>query len=415
MNRTLISLAAIISVGCTTAPSMTAQDAAAPQVQQIEGVAATVNDDPITFSDVSERAQMLILSLGSQPTQEQVQQLANQALEQLIDEKLQLQEAAEFEVEVSDSDIANSIEGLARQSGLTREDFINSLLQAGISPRSLENQTRADIAWRRIMGGLYGSRIRISQTQINDQMTRLRASASKEQYQIREIFMFAPDEQTRQEAFTVANTLKEQLLNGASFQLAAQRFSSAPTAASGGDMGWVTADDLDEARASYISAMPGPGITDPILAEDGVYILQVRNKQMPSEATSRVDLVRLTVEDGSDASLEEAASAASSCDEIEALAEDDANLRTIKLEDLNVSDLGPEGRAMVENTAIGENTDIFATSGTIAVMFICDRSDSIANMPTRDQMEDRLFGQQLGMISERSLRNLRREATIIRR
>jgi peptidyl-prolyl cis-trans isomerase SurA len=48
-------------------------------------------------------------------------------------------------------------------------------------------------------------------------------------------------------------------------------------------------------------------------------------------------------------------------------------------------------------------------------MFVCDRQENVPNMPTREQLEDRLFGQQLGMISERSLRNLRREATIIRR
>lgn len=415
MKRTLIGLAAIFGVGCTIAPAGLSQDAATPAVQQLEGVAATVNDDPITYSDVRERAQMLILSLGSEPTQEQIQQLANQALEQLIDEKLQLQEAAEFEVEVTDTDIANSIENIARQSGLTREDFLNTLLQAGISPTSLENQTRAEIAWRRIMGGLYGSRIRISPTQINDQMRRIEASASKEQYQLSEIFIFAPDDAAKQETLTRAALLKEQLENGAPFQLVAQRFSAAPTAAAGGDMGWVTVDDLDEARASYISAMPGPGITDPIVSENGIYILQVRNKQTPSETTSRVDLVRLTVENGSDSALSEAASSAQSCDEIEALASEDANLRSVRLDDLNVSDLGPEGRSMVEQTAIGESTDIFATSGTIAVMFICDRDEGVANMPTRAQMEDRLYGQQLGMISERSLRNLRREATIIRR
>ncbi|MEO1641863.1 MAG: SurA N-terminal domain-containing protein [Pseudomonadota bacterium] len=415
MNRTLTGLAAFLAVGCAMTPPLSAQDATAPAIQQIEGVAATVNDEPITYSDVRERAQMLILSLGSQPTQEQIQQLANQALEQLIDEKLQLQEAAEFEVEVTDTDIANSIDNLARQSGLTREAFINSLLQAGISPRSLENQTRADIAWRRIMGGLYGRNIRISQTQINNQMQRLKASATKEQYQIREIFLFAPDDTTKQQALEVAGTLAEQLRNGAPFQLAAQRFSSAPTAAAGGDMGWVTTDDLDEARATYISSMQGPGLTEPIVAENGIYILEVRGKQDPSQTTSRVDLVRLTVEDGSDTALTDAASSVTSCDALEALAEDDANLRAVKLQDLNVADLGPEGRSMVEQTPVGQSTDIFAVSGTIAVMFVCDRDENVANLPTREQMEDRLYGQQLGMISERSLRNLRREATIIRR
>ncbi|MEM1035967.1 MAG: SurA N-terminal domain-containing protein [Pseudomonadota bacterium] len=414
MKRTISALAAILASYCIASP-MSAQETAGPAVQQLEGVAATVNDEPITYSDVRERAQMLILSLGSQPTPEQIQQLANQALEQLIDEKLQLQEAAEFEVEVTDTDIANSIEGIARQSGLTREDFLSQLLQAGISPKSLEDQTRADIAWRRIMGGLYGSRIRISPTQINDQMKRMETSASKEQYQISEIFMFAPDEATKQQALELAGTLKQQLEEGAPFQVAAQRFSSAPTSAAGGDMGWVTVDDLDTPLADAISAMQGPGLTDPIVTESGVYLLLVRNKQDPSQTTSRVDLVRLTVNNGSDTALSEAASSVGSCEALEALADEDSNLRAAKLEGLNVADLGPEGRSMVEQTPVGQSTDIFATSGTLAVMFICSRDQDVANMPTRDQMEDRLFGQQLGMISERSLRNLRREATIIRR
>lgn len=415
MKRTLSCLAALTVFGLGNTFTALSQDAAAPAIQQIEGVAATVNDEPITYSDVRERAQMLILSLGAQPTPEQIQQLANQALEQLIDEKLQLQEAAEFEVEVTDTDIANSIDGIARQSGLTREDFLNTLLQAGISPKSLESQTRADIAWRRIMGGLYGSRIRISPTQINDQMKRMEASAQKVQFQVREIYLFAPDQTTQQQALEVATTLKEQLQNGAPFQLAAQRFSSAPTAAAGGDMGWITVDDLDQARADYIQAMDGPGLTDPIVSESGIYILEVRAKQDPSDKTSRVDLVRLTVQDGSDVALASAAESVETCDALEELASADENLRAVKLENLNVADLGPEGRSMVERTPVGASTDIFATSGTIAVMFVCDRNEDIANLPTRDQLEDRLFGQQLGMISERSLRNLRREATIIRR
>ncbi|MEO1305946.1 MAG: SurA N-terminal domain-containing protein, partial [Pseudomonadota bacterium] len=141
--------------------------------QQIEGIIAVVNDDPISFTDVRQRARLLLLSLGGQqPTPEQIQQITQQALEQLIDEKLQLQEAAEYEVEITDSEIASSIDRLAQQSGITRDVLLQSLIESGVNPNSLEEQTRADIAWRRIMGGLYGSRIRISDNQINDQIER---------------------------------------------------------------------------------------------------------------------------------------------------------------------------------------------------------------------------------------------------
>ena len=150
-----ITLASIIALSACAAVSAQEAVPAAPEVQQIEGVVAVVNDDPISFTDVRQRARLLLLSLGGQqPTPEQIQQFTTQALEQLIDEKLQLQEAAQYEVEVSDADIASSIDRLASQSGISRDALLQSLIQSGVNPNSLEEQTRADIAWRRIMGGL---------------------------------------------------------------------------------------------------------------------------------------------------------------------------------------------------------------------------------------------------------------------
>lgn len=412
MLRSLVAATALFATSATAI----AQDASAPGTQTIEGIVAVVNDDAISFSDVRQRARLLLLSLGGQqPTQEQIQQLTTQALEQLIDEKLQLQEAAEYEVEVSDGDIANTIEGMARQSGITREELLGSLIQSGINPVSLEDQARADIAWRRIMGGLYGSRIRISQNQIDDQLERMRASSQQTQYQLSEIFLFAPTEEERAQAFTAAESITTQVQAGAPFELAAERFSSAPTAATGGDMGWVTIEDLDETRASIIREMDGPGLTAPITTDEGVYIMLVRNKRDPAEQTSTVDLTRITVNDGSEAALLEAVGRIGSCAEIDSVVDADENLRAVALTDVNVNELGPEGRAMVMATDLGRATDIFAQSGTLAVMFVCDRRDNVDDLPTAEQIEDRLFAQQLGMISQRSLRNLRRDATIIRR
>ena len=388
----------------------------APTPQQIEGIIAVVNDDPISFTDVRQRAKLLLLSHGGQqPTQEQNPQVATQALEQLIDEKLQLQEAAEYEVEVSDDDIANSINRLAQQSGITRDILVQSLIQSGINPASLEEQTRADIAWRRIMGGLYGSRIRISDNQISEQIKRLEADAEKEQYLISEIFLYAPEEADKVQALTAANSIVDQLRAGAQFQLAAQRFSSAPTAATGGDMGWVVIDDFDDARVDVLRDMAEPGITAPIQVDDGVYIMNIRAKRDPSDSTTLVDVTRITVNDGTEDSLKAALSEISDCAGIDAVVDADENLRSVSLTDLDVEDLGPEGRSMVLSTEIGQSTDIFAQSGTLAAMFVCDRKNDVEAVPDRAQVEDRLYSEQLGMISERSLRNLRREATIIRR
>ena len=398
-----------------TAPAMVSS-AEAQETQTIEGIIAIVNDQPISYSDVRERASLLLLTLGAQrPTQEQVRQITAQALDELIDEKLQLQKAAEYEVEVSQSDIDNSVENMARQSGLDREGLIGVLRQAGVNPQSLEAQLRSDIAWRRIMSGLYGSRIRISANQIDERLKRLRESSEETQYRLSEIFLYTANDEEKQQALQGAQTIVEQLRNGAPFEVAAERFSSAPTSATGGEMGFVSLDDVDPAVAEAILAMNEPGLTDPVEVENGVYIMEYAGKRDPSETFVVVDLVRLAVENGSEDDLLAALAAADSCEGARTVAANDPNLSATDLNDVRTDGLGPEGRTMIEATEVGQHTEIMSLGGTIGVMYVCDSETSGAALPDREEVEDQLFGRQLGMISQRELRNLRRDATIIQR
>lgn len=384
--------------------------------QTIEGIVAIVNDQPISYSDVRERASLLLLTLGAQnPSQQQIQQVTSQALDELIDEKLQLQEAQEYEVEVSETDINNAIADMANQSGMDREGLVNVLLSSGVNPSSLEAQMRAEIAWRRIMGGLYGSRIRISPNQIDEALEQRRAALTKVQYNLDELFLYAPSEEEKSQALQGAQTIMEQLDAGAPFSLAAQRLSSAPTAASGGDMGWVSLDDIDPEVAETVRNMSSPGVSEPIIVNDGIYLINYKAKRDPDDLETRVDLVRLAVLDGSEDALREAASEANSCEAAIEVAADNDNLDATEIEDIRMEDLGQEGQNMINEVEIGQPTQVFALSGRLAVMYVCDRRQSGAALPTREEMEDRLFARELSMISDRSLRNLRREATIIQR
>ena len=417
MKRFLASAAMALAISAAGEAQVQPQLGQTPQTARtIEGIVAIVNDQPISYSDVRERASLLLLTLGvQQPNQQQIQQITSQALDELIDEKLQLQEAGEYEVEVSDADIQRAVEDMAQQSGMNRENLVNVLLQAGVNPSSLEDQMRAEIAWRRIMGGLYGSRIRISPNQIDEALEQQKRALTSTQYNLSEIFLYAPTEEDKAEALQGANTILEQLRAGAPFQVAAQRLSSAPTSAAGGDLGWVSLDDIDPAIGEAVRAMNEPGLSDPIRVEDGIYLIAYKGKRDPAETETRVDLVRLAVVDGSEDALRAAASQAGSGEAATEVAEGDSNLNATTLEDIRLKDLGEEGQNMINEVSIGQPTQVFATSGTLAVMYVCDRRETGASLPTREAMEDRLFTRQLSMISERSLRNLRREATIIQR
>lgn len=408
--------AAVILSALPVGGIATAQDTAAQERLALEGVAAIVNDQPISYSDVRQRARLLLLSLGGQqPSQEQIQQITGQALEQLIDERLQLEKASEFEMEIAPEEINSAVDDMARQSGATGDQLKQQLLAAGVNPASLEEQMRAEIAWSRVMSGLYGSRIRISDNQVDDQMNRLRSSLKQTQYRISEIFLYAPDEETKAQALQAASSIIEQLNQGADFRIAAQRISSAPTSATGGDMGWITPGDLDPALAEAVENSPGPGLIGPLTVENGVYILNVVNKREPAKLTTKVDLIRLQVIDGDEAVLKEAMDAIQSCDDVQSVSNSKSNLRHADLTDIDVEELGPEGKALVLAADIGQPTEIFAAGSGLAVMYVCRREDGAEALPSRDDLKERIKNQELSMISDRELRDMRREATIIYR
>jgi peptidyl-prolyl cis-trans isomerase SurA len=413
MVRKLIAAAVILAL--PFAGPATAQDSA-PESLTLEGIAAVVNDRPISFYDVRQRARMLLLSLGGQqPTQEQVQQITGQALEQLIDEHLQLEKANEFDLEISPEEIDDAVNGMAAQSGLTGDALKSQLLSAGINPSSLEDQMRAELAWNRVMSGLYGSRIRISDNQVDDQLDQLRAASKKTQYRISEIFLYAPEPETRAQAMEAASSIIEQLKAGADFRVAAQRLSSAPTAATGGDMGWMSTSDLLPELVPAIEGAPGPGLLDPIEVESGVYILYVQNKREPAEATTKVDLIRLVTKDPTDEKLVAAMDKIKSCDDVQTVANTTTGLRAQPMDDINIEELGPEGKALVESAEVGKPTTIFAVSGGLGTMYVCRREEGAEALPSRDDLKSSLKGRELNLISERELRNLRRDATILYR
>ncbi len=414
MVRQILAAVSVFAFGLTG--TAVAQDAASSDRFALEGIAAIVNDNVISYSDVRQRARLLLLSLGGQqPSQEQIQQITGQALEQLIDERLQLGKAAEYELAIPIDEINAAIEDMARQSGATAEQLRNELLQAGVNPTSLEDQMRAEIAWSRVMGGLYGSRIRISDNQVEDQLEQVRSALKKTQYRVSEIFLYAPDPETQEQAMQAANSIAEQLRQGADFRIAAQRVSSAPTAATGGDMGWVSPDSLDPVLRDAVINSSGPGILGPIVTENGIYLLNIANKREPAKLTTKVDLKRLVVIDGVEADLIDALDQIQSCDDVQSVANSKSNLRHADLDDVSVDELGPEGRDMVLATEVGQPTQIFAAGGGLAVMYVCRREDGAEALPSRDDLRDSLKDRELNMISERELRDLRREATIIYR
>ncbi len=390
--------------------------------QQSHGIAAVVNDDIITTYDLQQRALFMVATQGIKPDEAAQQRILRQALRNLVDEKLQTQESQKYNQNISDEAVMRGVERLITRNGLTVEEFAQRLAQAGISLRTLQDQVRAELAWEGIIGGLYGSRIRISDAQIDETLNRLSANANKPSYQVSEIYIEAtPDIGGMNGAMQGANAMIEQINQGAPFDILARQFSSSPSAAKGGDISWVRAGELREELDTALGQMEKGQISTPITVPGGVYVLALRDKEISvSETFYTLKQINYSMDDESElptarTAIKTATSAAKSCDTLSGDVAGIDGIESRSMGEVKAGDLTEDILSLLSGTNEGAVSEPLTTPSGLVALMVCKRDIRGSNIPTRDQVENRLLSQQEAQASRRHLRNLRRTATIVTR
>jgi peptidyl-prolyl cis-trans isomerase SurA len=271
-----------------------------------EGVAAVVNNEIISTYDLRQRTLLLIVTSGVQVSEATLPQVEREALRDLVDERLQMQEVRRIEartkvsLEPTAQELTQQVERLAQQNGLTGQQLVDSLAAAGVDRSSLAAQIHAEISWQRYVGGRFGNVVKIGDDQIASAMKRAEASSAKSQYQVAEIFIDAQRAGGQQAAMTGAQTLVAQLQGGAPFTGVARQFSAAPSAAAGGDAGWMVAGDMLPQLEQALEQMRPGQLSQPIPVAGGVYILLLRDKRA-GQGASLVSLKQAAVRLAADA------------------------------------------------------------------------------------------------------------------
>lgn len=428
-HKTISSLSRSVTLlglmGVAFAVSASPQVLMAQQRPLTEGVAAIVNDQPITRLDVRQRTQFLLATSGAtQVTEELVQRASAAALNALIDERLQLQEASsKFKQTMSDGEVDRILTNQARQNGATLQAFFADLREIGVSAQSYRDKTRAEVMWQRIVSGRFGSRVRVNRDQVRAALNRILANTNKPQLLISEIFLENENDAASAQTLEGAKTLVQQLRAGASFPIVAQQFSFAPSASTGGDMGWITAGELKPEVIPVVETMTAGTISDPIVVRGGVMIVAVREKRAPTPPKSKLKLKEMStkVAAGSaepvwrraEQSVRQSRDALrNGCDGVTRAAQR-AGVEAIDLGEMEDKDLSEPFRTQALALARTQASPVFRSDTGVHVMVLCDKETTGDDVPTAAQLEDRLYDQELALIARRYLRDIRREAAII--
>jgi len=394
---------------------------AAPAFQMSDGILATVNDSVITGFDLRQRMLLLIAMTQVQPTPENIPAIQQQALNALIDERLQVQELAKFEdLVVSDAQVEREITDMAQEVGASPQAYVDFLAQGGIRPSTLREQLRTQIGWSQLVGGRFQSRARVSSSAVTAALRQVSEAASKKQYLIGEIYIESARVGGQQAALSGANQLVQQMVQGAPFQAVAQQFSAAPSATRGGDAGWVVEGTIQPALQQALDQLAVGQLSRPIPVDGGVYIVYMRDKRDGASA-SLVQIKQVMIELPDTASEAEVTAATRrletlrpqlTCDTMLARATSEQGLLGADLGEADVQNLAPQFQQVARSAEIGSVSTAVRTPLGVHLLGVCGRRVGGTEAPNPQEVESQLFRQNLATLGRRYMRDLREDALI---
>lgn len=396
------------------------------QPAQVEGIAAVVNDQVISLSDVRARISLAMLATNLPRTQEVADRLRDQVVRALIDESLQRQEAERLNILVPEEDVDTLVAQLAAQSGVQPDRFMTELQSAGIPATHFLEQIRTSLAWRSLIQRRIVPTVEIGDEEVEELLLRAQSTAGLPEYLLAEIFLAVDQPQDEAEVRRFAEQLRQEIANGASFPALAQQFSQSAGAASGGDLGWVLQGQLDPEIDAVLQTMRTGQLSEAIRTVSGYHIILLRDQRRaqfgdrPAES-GQMTVARLSFPFPADMSqagavMAEAERVATTAESCEVLRRESESATVAALYQETGSDalegFPPAIASRLAVLDVGQPTEPVVLAEAIAVFMICSRAEIAAADPDRETIEESLLLDRVDMLQRRYLRDLRNAAYI---
>lgn len=393
--------------------------------QDIQRIAAVVNDEIVSTQDLRERVQMVVVTSGLPNSPEVAQRLAPQVLRTLIDEQLQLQEAARLNISVSEEDLAQARSVVEQRNNLRPGQLDPFLRSLGIEPSTVERQQRANIGWGASVRRRYGNDVAVSQEEVEDELARIAEQVGKTQKRVFEILLTVDNPADEVRTRELAERLVREVRAGAPLDSVARQFSQASSATNGGDIGWIIPDTMGEEVAPVVASLEKGKVSDPIRTVFGYQILAVADTRVIEAAApgqAKLDLKQVFLPIPRDASadarsaqfaLAEAVSAtARDCADMTSLAEEVQSPVDPNFGETTLAELPDAMRTMVAGLEVGQTTQPIELPNGVMVLMLCEREATGSTQAEAEQVRRQLENRRFEILAQRYLRDLRRNAFV---
>ncbi len=243
----------------------------------LDKVVAVVNDEAITWGELYEAMEFEMArnmkSLSVEQKKAIFQENESVFLEEMINIKLQLQEARRLGIEVSDREVEAAIEGIKAKYSLNDRQFREAIANEGMDMRDYKEKLREQLIISRVLDARVRSKLRASGEELEND------SSGDAFFRLRQIFIEKGPGAEEKAAAVMA-----ELGAGADFVEMVGKYSEGPLADSGGDLGLVQKSKMAKEFADAVSGL-GPGeVAGPFETAKGIHIVRVEQKKDLKEA-----------------------------------------------------------------------------------------------------------------------------------
>ncbi len=425
----LMLMAALVATGLIGASVEAAFAQAQPEnpdgPKVIQRIEALVNDDIISGYDLDQRLRFVILTTGGVSSDEEFMRMRSQVLKTMADELLQLQEAAEFEIEIGDDEIKDAFARMAQGMNMTAEQFANILAENGSNADTVYHQIRAEYAWQTIVNGRLGAQVTISDEEVDQHIKRMYANKGKYEYRISEIYLIVDNPQRDARVRSTADRFVEQLRTQQRFEAVARQFSESATAASGGDLGWLSEDQMSPEMLAAVKDLDIKGISNPVRSAGGYYILQLTDRRRildldPLDTLLQLEQVYWRFDENTDDDMIKAWMKKAEKEKSNFIGCGQAKAYGEVMNATRAGDLGehalrifPVGlQKKLTDLEIGEPSEPIISPDGANIFYVCGTRQPEIQEPDADQVYNQIQQQRLAMMARRYLRDIRRDAIV---
>src|SRR6266498_1677232 len=278
------AIALLALAGLAGPPIFCAAPAAEPQI--VDGIAAIVNGEVITYSQVralsAPREKLLRSQLTGNELENKLLELRQLALKDLIDRRLVIQAFKKESYQIPDHIVDERMHQIIRESfGGDRHTFIKTLEAQNYTLGEFKQKETERIMVQAMRSHNVKMNSIISPTKVEDYYRKHRDEfTSKEQIKLRMIMISGQKDTASAPAQkALAEEVLGKLAGGAEYDQTAQIYSEDSTRDNGGDWGWIERNTLAAPLEKFAFNMPVGRISNIIDYAGNYYILKVEDKR----------------------------------------------------------------------------------------------------------------------------------------